>query len=211
MTGYHAVHLTPDPARAVVWKAIAEHLAPLVPPHAHVLEIGAGYCDWINHTRAERRLALDVWPGIGDYAGTGVEVLVSDARTGLAAIGPRTFDVVLASNVLEHFDPDAAMATVAAIATVLRPGGRVIVVQPNFRYAWRQYFDDYTHRAIFTDRSLAALLRAAGFQIDRLEPRFLPYSMHGRRLPAWRWLVRAYLRSPVRPFAGQMLVVGRKG
>jgi cyclopropane fatty-acyl-phospholipid synthase-like methyltransferase len=181
-----------------------------VPPGAHVLEIGAGYCDWINHTRAARRLAVDAWSGVCAHAAAGVQAQVLDLTQGLEPVGRSAFDVVLASNVLEHFEPDTAAAVVRAVAAVLRPGGRLIVIQPNFRYAWRHYFDDYTHRSVFTDRSLPALLRACGFGIDRVEPRFLPYSMQRRRVPAWPWLVQAYLRSPVRPLAGQMLVVGRK-
>src|SRR6185503_17142376 len=46
--GYHDVHLPEDPARAMVWAVIAEYLRPSVPAGAHVLEIGAGYCCWIN-------------------------------------------------------------------------------------------------------------------------------------------------------------------
>ena len=45
----------------------------------------------------------------------------------------------------------------------------------------------------------------------RVEPRFLPYSMRESRLPVKPWLVRAYLRSPIRPLAGQMLLVAEKG
>ena len=39
--GYHAVHLTEEPTRALVWEVIAEYLRPWVPQNAHVLEIGA--------------------------------------------------------------------------------------------------------------------------------------------------------------------------
>jgi hypothetical protein len=35
--------------------------------------------------------------------------------------------------------------------------------------------------------------------------------MRGTRLPIARWLVTAYLRSPLKPFAGQMLVIATKG
>ena len=90
-------------------------------------------------------------------------------------------------------------------------GGRLIVIQPNFRYAAKHYFDDYTHRSVFTDVSLPNLLRAHGFAIDRVDPRFLPYSMRGTKLPIRRWTVRAYLRSPFRPMAGQMLVIAHRG
>jgi len=207
---YHAVHLTPDPARAVVWDAIAEHLSPWVPPEAHVLEIGAGYCTWINAVRAARRVAIDIWPDVSQHAAPGVETRVMDAADGLRRLGERAFDVVLASNMLEHFTPDAAASIARDAFHLLPAGGRVLVVQPNFRYASSNYFDDYTHRSIFTDVSLAAMLRAQGFAIDLVVPRFLPYSMRNARVPIRRWLVSAYLRSPWKPMAGQMLVIARR-
>jgi SAM-dependent methyltransferase len=210
MSSYHAVHLTEDPARRIVWGAVARHLAAYVPAHAAVLEIGAGYCDWINHVRAARRVAVDIWPKMPAFAGPGVEAVVLDVSRDLPSLGSSSFDVVLASNLLEHFPPAEAQAVVVAVAAVLRRGGSFVVVQPNFRYAWRHYFDDYTHRSIFTDESLPALLRAHGFRIREVRPKFLPYSMRRARVPITAFLVRAYLRSPVKPRAGQMLVVAEK-
>jgi SAM-dependent methyltransferase len=211
MTDYHGAHFTDHPARAAVWRAIARYLSPYVPAGAEVVELGAGYCHWINHVDAGRRVAADVWPDVRRHAAPGVEARVLDVERELAALGDDAFDVALASNLLEHFTPDAAAGVVAGVGRLLKPGGRFILVQPNFRHAWRSYFDDYTHRAVFTDVSLPALLRAHGFAIERVEPRFLPYSMQGRRLPFAHWIVSAYLRSPFRPGAGQMLVVASKG
>jgi SAM-dependent methyltransferase len=209
-TGYHAVHLTADPGRSVVWRVIAAHLSHWIPASAHVLEIGAGYCDWINHVTAARRVAVDVWPDLSRHAAAGVESLTLDVGIDLRTLGERAFDVVLASNVLEHFEPDMAARVIADVSALLRPGGRVIVVQPNFRYAWRRYFDDYTHRSVFTHVSLAALLRSQGFEMELVQPRFLPYSMKGAGSLVRPWLVRAYLRSPFKPLAGQMLLISRK-
>jgi hypothetical protein len=93
---------------------------------------------------------------------------------------------------------------------LLRPGGRFVIVQPNFRYAWRHYFDDYTHRSVFTDVSLPAMLRANGFRVLEVRRKFLPYSLQGARVPITRFLVSAYLRSPIKPMAGQMLVVAAR-
>ena len=208
---YHAVHLRADPARALVWSEVADYLAPWMPPDGAILEIGAGYCDWINAVKGRRRVAVDLWPALPTHAAAGVETVVTDlAARGLSEVGGGPFDVVLASNVLEHFEPDRAAALVGEVGGRLREGGRFIVIQPNFRYAYRRYFDDYTHRSVFTHVSLAALLRSRGFDVERSEPRFLPYSMQERRWPIARWLVRAYLRSPARPWAGQMLIVARK-
>jgi SAM-dependent methyltransferase len=210
VTGYHAAHLPEDPARAVVWKVVAEHLAAWMPANAHVLELGAGYCEWINHVTGARRVALDIWPEVARFAGPGVESVVLDAASQLPTLGAASFDVVLASNILEHFEPAVAASVVDDVGRLLRAGGRFIIIQPNFRYAAKQYFDDYTHRAVFTDVSLPNLLRAHGFQIEHVQPRFLPYSMRGTRLPIRPWTVRAYLRSPVKPMAGQMLVIASR-
>ena len=210
MTSYHLAHLVDDPRRVTVLEVVAGHLAPNVPQDAHVLELGAGYCHWINNVRAARRVAVDLWSAMPAHAAPGVETLVLDIAGGLESLADASFDVVLASNLLEHFSPDAAAKVVETVARLLRPGGRFILIQPNFRYSWRRYFDDYTHRSIFTDVSLPALLRAGGFKILKVKPRFVPYSLHDTRVPVMKWLVKAYLLSPVKPAAGQMLVIAQK-
>src|SRR5688572_19929723 len=110
MSDYHEAHFQPDPYRTTVWQVIAGHLAPWVSPDASVVEIGAGYCDWINHVQAARRLAVDIWPGVARFAAPGVDTALLDAAAGLRGLGEGSFDVALASNVLEHFTADVAGA-----------------------------------------------------------------------------------------------------
>jgi cyclopropane fatty-acyl-phospholipid synthase-like methyltransferase len=209
-SAYHEAHLVPEPARRIAWQAIARHLQSWIPAQAAVLEIGAGYCDWVNSVKAARRVAIDIWPELPRHTAPGVEPLVLDIARDLGTLTAGSFDTVLASNVFEHFAPDVVPTVVADVARVLKPGGRLLIVQPNFRLAWRAYFDDYTHRSIFTDVSLPALLRAQGLSIDLVQPRFMPYSMRHSRLPITSWLVTLYLKSPLKPMAGQMLVVAAK-
>jgi SAM-dependent methyltransferase len=207
---YHDVHLTETPVRALVWEVINEYLAPFIPPAGHVLELGAGYCYWINGVQAARRVAIDLWEDMAAHAAPRVETLQHDLTRGLAFLENQTFDTVLASNVFEHFELDVVERLVHDVYKRLKFGGRLLVIQPNYRYAYRHYFDDYTHRSIFSDVSLSALLRAQNFRIERVEPRFTPYSLRGSRLPVRKWLIRLYLHSPIRPWAGQMLVVAQK-
>src|SRR5262249_39187867 len=87
----------------------------------------------------------------------------------------------------------------------LRPTGRLMLLQPNFRLAPRRYFDDYTHRTIFTHQSLRDYLTSRSFEVERVEPRFLPLTMKSRLSFGHRSLPR-YLALPWRPIAGQMLV-----
>ena len=206
---YHDVHLSEDPHRKVVWSEIADHLSRFIPETATVLELGAGYCEWINHVRAKERVATDQWEGTRRHTAAGVQCIVGEITQALRSLSPKMFDAILASNFFEHFTHDDLDRLIDHVKDRLCDAGRLIIIQPNFTYAFRQYFDDYTHRSIFSSVSLQAFLRAKGFEIEHVESKFLPLTMKSR-LPKWRWLIKAYLRSPIRPLAGQMLIVARK-
>jgi SAM-dependent methyltransferase len=200
--------LTHDPRRAAVWRHVARHLGRYISPTADVLELGAGYCDFSNHVSARSRTAMDIDQTVVRHAATGVEPVVGDC-TDLSRFADESFDVVFASNFLEHLDKPALVALLAHVRRVLRPGGRFIVVQPNFRLRPREYFDDYTHVTVFSDRSLADFLSVNGLRPVHVQARFLPLTLKSRLAGAHR-LVPLYLRSPVKPLAGQMLVVAEK-
>ena len=116
---------------------------------------------------------------------------------------------MFASNVFEHLTREDLAATLGEIWRVLRSDGKLMIIQPNFRYSVKNYFDDYTHLQIFTDISLRDLLAAHGFRVERVIRRFLPFSVK-TRAPKWGWLLRLYLHLPFRPFAGQMFMLAQK-
>lgn len=204
---YFRARFVPEAGRAGTWRVICRHLARYVPETARVLDLGAGYCSFINAVRAGERHALDANPGFIHFAEPGVHTHVGRCHA-LSAFPAAHFDVVFASNLLEHLAGNELEETLREVRRVLRPGGYFVLMQPNFRYCMREYFDDYTHQTVFTHVSLADLLRAHDFEVETVVPRFLPLSFKSR-LPAWPWLVDLYLRSPWRPFAKQMLMVGR--
>jgi SAM-dependent methyltransferase len=206
--GYHATRFTPDPRRRAVWQHVSRYLQQWISPSADVLELGAGYCDFSNTITARSRTAVDVEPTVTAAADAGVVAIVGSCAD-LSRFGDATFDVVFASNLLEHLERDALHATLRDVRRVLRPGGRLMLVQPNFRLRPREYFDDYTHVAVFTDRSLPDLLAANGFAVEHVEARFLPLTMKSRLAFGHR-LVPLYLRLPWRPLAGQMLVIATR-
>ena len=82
------------------------------------------------------------------------------------------------------------------------------ILQPNWRYAYREYFDDYTHVAVYSHATLCDFLVVNGYEIIDLQPRFLPLTIKSR-LPVWPALIRAYLLSPLKPAGKQMLVRAR--
>jgi SAM-dependent methyltransferase len=205
MDFYFHSRYSQTPGRDRAWRAICGHLQRYVPTSAAVLDLGAGYCSFINNIRAAEKHALDIFPGFPQYAHADVTTHVGDSRD-LGAFGAGQFHVVFASNLLEHLTREDTLEVLREARRVLTPGGRLILIQPNFRHAFKEYFDDYTHLQIFTHIGLSDLLRSSGYVVEKTDPRFLPFSFHSR-LPTWHWLVKLYLSLPFRPLAKQMLIV----
>ena len=207
-TGYFATRLAENANRAPVWRHICDYLGRWIPQDAEVLELGAGWCDFANLVPARSVTAVDLESVVLTAAAEHVRAIVGDC-TDLTELDDATFDVVFASNLLEHLERPQSDRLLAEAMRVLRPGGRLILLQPNFRLQPGRYFDDYTHVAIFTDVSLADYLAASGWQVQHVAARFLPLSMRSRG-SSLSFLVPWYLRSPLKPLAGQMLVVATR-
>jgi len=195
-------------SRRGIWREIARYVRRDAPNAQTVLELGAGYCDFINTFPASRKLAFDLNAEMAAYADPGVELRIGDAVE-LAGIEPSSLDLVFASNFLEHLDAEQLHRLLVRVREALRPGGRIILIQPNFRKCPEHYFDDDTHKTVFSDESLAQLVVSHGFKIEKIVPGLLPFSMKSR-LPKWPILVRLYLSSPVKPGAAQMYLVASR-
>jgi ubiquinone/menaquinone biosynthesis C-methylase UbiE len=98
--------------------------------------------------------------------------------------------------VFEHFASKGdIVTTLREVRRVLRPGGRLLVLGPNIRYASRVYWDFFDHHVPLSDRSMAEALETTGFTLELVRARFLPYTIKSR-FPRWPVLVRMYLRCP---------------
>jgi SAM-dependent methyltransferase len=206
---YFETRLAPNANRARVWQHICAYLQQWIPAESEVLELGAAFCDFANNVRAQRVVAMDIDRIVTEYAGAAVTAVVGDC-TDLGRFGDHSFDVVFASNLLEHLERPDTSRLLGEARRVLRPRGRLVLVQPNFRLNPGGYFDDFTHVAIYTDHSLPDYLVSEGWTIEHVEARFLPLTMKSRA-SGLTFLVPWYLKSPVKPFAGQMLVVASVG
>lgn len=206
---YFNTRFTPDPRRAELWRHLTAYLSQFVPPGAAVLELGAGYCYFINQIAGARRVAVDIGPQVRAAAAPGVEAHESDAIAFLEGQPAGSLDFIFASNFLEHLDWPALDQILPLLFRVLRPGGRLALIQPNFRLMPHRYFDDYTHRAIFSDVSLGDWLQSGGFLLRQVTARFLPFTVKSR-LGGFTFLVPLYLRLPWRPLAGQMFVLAER-
>lgn len=71
------------------------------------------------------------------------------------------FDVVYSKSVIEHFYYPEKM--VKEVFRVLKPGGVVITLCPDWEFNYRIYFEDYTHRTPFMQSSLRDIFLIHGF------------------------------------------------
>lgn len=163
-----------------------------VPTDATVVEIGAGYCEFINHIRAGRKIAVDLNPDTQKHAAQDVTVVTS-STTRVEALSDRTADVVFASNFLEHLTRDDILATLREVHRLLKPGGRFLILQPNIRYCKEDYWQFFDHITPLCERSLTEALETTGFDVTYCLGRFLPFTTQGR-LPNSIGLLKIYLK-----------------
>ncbi len=179
----------------LIWPEIVRFLERWVDPAAPVLDVACDTGYFIRNVHATERWATD----LRDLRAE----LPADIRfvqaSGLEldkAVPAASFGTVFMSNYLEHLEGPAAVIEQLAVARrLLRPGGRVIVLQPNIRLVGGAYWDFIDHRVALTEKSLVEAGSLAGLRTVELITRFLPYSTKSR-LPSHPRLVRAYLRFP---------------
>jgi SAM-dependent methyltransferase len=207
-SGYHDSRLAHDAKRDTVWKALWRHyFRHLIKPGDCVLDLGCGYGEFINNVTARRRIGLDMWEGIRAHLAPGVEPVVGSV-TELDGIADDSVDFAFASNLFEHIPQEALVAVLAQLRSKLTKSGTLTMIQPNYRYAYREYFDDYTHVAVYSHISMADFLVANGWEVLDVKPRFLPLTVKSR-LPVSQWLIGLYLRLPFKPMGKQMLLRAR--
>jgi SAM-dependent methyltransferase len=197
-------------ARAAVWSEIAPHVHGLMGNPQTVLDPAAGRGEFIGSIDAAERWFVDevAYP----EAESDPEVKVVTSKIMDAELPDDHFDGVYASNFLEHlFNQEEIAQFLERMHRVMKSGGRIAIMGPNYRYCADEYWDCADHWVALTHVAIAEHLYAAGFEPVKIVPRYLPYSFRGI-LPPSKALTRMYLRTPIawRLLGKQFLVIGRR-
>jgi SAM-dependent methyltransferase len=196
-------------AKDAIWREIVRYLQRFVDPSAPVLDIACDRGHFVRFVESSERWATDIRdvreslpPDIRFVQASGLD---------LASVVPLGhFGTVFMSNYLEHLgSADEVIAQLKVARQLVRPGGRVIVLQPNIRLVGGAYWDFIDHHVALTERSLVEAADLAGLRAVKVITRFIPYSTKSQ-LPRDPRLVRAYLRVPLvwRLLGKQTLYVG---
>jgi SAM-dependent methyltransferase len=194
-----------------IWRELGRFLQRYIKADARVVDIACDLGYFIRNVRAAERWATD----IRDVSSS----LPKDVRfvpasgLDLAEVLPNNyFDIAFFSNYLEHLpSTEAVLQQLRVTHSILKPGGSVVILQPNIRLIGGAYWDFIDHQTALTEKSLAEAAVMAGFKTKEVIARFLPYTTKSR-IPQHPLLVRAYLNfPPAWLFLGkQTLYVGEK-
>jgi SAM-dependent methyltransferase len=186
---------TDQAAKEAIWRELGRFLQRFIVQGARVVDIACDLGYFIRNVKAADRWATD----IRDMKDTLPEDVHFVRANGLdlADVMPNEhFDLAFFSNYLEHLpSTEAVLQQLRVTFALLKPGGRVLILQPNIRLIGGSYWDFIDHQTALTEKSLAEAATMAGFHTKQVIARFMPYTTKSR-LPQHPLLVRAYLSFP---------------
>jgi ubiquinone/menaquinone biosynthesis C-methylase UbiE len=198
--------------RDQIWKILcASFFQAFVGDGDAVLDIGAGYCEFINNIKSAKKYAVDLNEDTPAFANPDVSVFTCPS-TDLSPLADSTVDVVFMSNFLEHLVSKAdVLRTLHETYRVLRTWGKVMILSPNIKYASKEYWDFFDHHIPLSDKSLVEALKMVGFRVEQVLSKFLPYSTKSK-MPQNPLLIKLYLKMPFawKIMGKQMFIIARK-
>ncbi len=137
-----------------------------LPPDARILEVGCGTGHNLEMLGGFGRVeAIEVDAAAREIASQrlGGAVMASPLPE-LPGVPDGRYDLIAILDVIEHIDED--VAGLAALASKLKPGGRILITVPAFPWMWSAHDVVNHHKRRYTRGSLKALVGEAGLKLD---------------------------------------------
>jgi ubiquinone/menaquinone biosynthesis C-methylase UbiE len=159
--------------RAEVWRILCNaYFSRYILPGDSVLDMGAGWGEFINNVKASRKYAMDLNPDAKTRLNSDIHFLQQDCSQ-TWELPANTLDAVFSSNFLEHLPEKAHIESALSEAhRCLKDGGLVVFLGPNIKYVNSAYWDFWDHFIPLTEQSVAEVLRLKGFHVQVNVPRF---------------------------------------
>lgn len=200
------------PIKNKIWQVLCSNfLSRYVRQTDTVVDIGAGYCEFINNIQCGKKIALDLNPDVSKFANPDIRV-INESCMSIKSLAENSVDIVFMSNFLEHLaNKQQVFDTLLESKRILKPDGKMLILQPNIRFLADVYWDFFDHHVPLSDRSLVEVLESIDMKIVVNYPKFLPYTTKSR-LPKGEFFVKLYLHFPPAwlIFGKQAFIVAQK-
>jgi len=201
-----------DQARKeAIWRELGKYFQRYIAADARVVDIACDLGYFIRNIHAGERWATDI-RDVGATLPPDVHFIRASGLDLADALPNDSFDLAFFSNYLEHLaSTEAVLEQLRVTYALLKPGGTVLILQPNIRLIGGSYWDFIDHQTALTEKSLGEAATMAGFRTKQVIARFLPYTTKSK-FPQHPLLVRAYLHLPPAWlfFGKQTLYLGEK-
>jgi ubiquinone/menaquinone biosynthesis C-methylase UbiE len=143
--------------------------------NSKVLELGCGRGEFLNEFHNNKMISYGV--DISNFAQKRypkLNITTIDMIKEPLPFPDNTFDVIYSKSFVEHFYFPEKIFEEAY--RVLKKGGRIITLTPEWKYFYKTFYEDYTHRTPFTKLSLRDIHLINKFQKFEVESfRQLPF------------------------------------
>jgi ubiquinone/menaquinone biosynthesis C-methylase UbiE len=195
-----------------LWKVLCKHfLQKYINKEDSVLDLGAGYCEFINNVNCRHKYGIDINEDTKNFANKDVTVFIANSKD-MKEVKSNSIDIVFASEFFEHLkNTEELFQTLIEIQRILKKGGKLLIICPNIRYLADKYWDFIDHRLPLSHESMNEGLLLYGFKILKIFPKFVPYTTKSV-LPKRPFLLALYLKLPFlwQIFGKQMFVIAQK-
>ena len=143
-------------------------------PNMKILEPGCGRSEFLKNFRKHQLdiYGLDISDEALKYADN-FEIKICDIEKESIPYPDNYFDAIYSKSFVEHLHDPGKFFSEAK--RVLKPGGILITLVPDWEANWKIYYDDMTHRTPFTKVSLEDAYKIYGFEsVNILTFRQLP-------------------------------------
>lgn len=180
-------------------------------PEDTVIDIGAGYCGFINNIDCKKKIALDLNEEIKNCAAEDVKI-INESCYSIDSLAENSVDVAFMNNFLEHLESKQDIYEVLKeTKRIIKPGGKLMILQPNIKYCGDKYWDSFEHYMPLSDKSIEEVLKMLDMEIIKIIPRFLPYPINNEKIKT-NFLLKLYLMFPIlwKLIGEQVFIIAQK-
>ena len=125
-----------------VWKVLVkEYFSKWIKSTDHILDLGCGYGEFINHVKYGVRHAMDLNPKTKSLLDNKIIFHEQDCSKPWK-IDQNSLDLIFTSNFFEHLpNKESLNRTISEVKKALKPGGRLIAMGPNISVLKGKYWD----------------------------------------------------------------------